>query len=116
MAKFAVGEIALHVGQCGIECLGWGAGERIRVIGVGPFKKGDEVDGLILSYDCEYVVEDEASARYWAEANEKHLRKLPPDDNQAATRDATEEPGLTRLKKLLEQDTVPQKRTRRERA
>lgn len=113
MARFAVGEIALHTGRCGIECLGWGAGERVRVIGVGPFKKGDEVDGLILSYDCDYVIEDEASALCWAEANEKHLRKLPPDDHAD---DSTEEPGLTRLKKLLEQDTVPHRQTKREKA
>lgn len=111
MAKFAVGEIALHTTT----------NTKVKIMAVGPWKYGEKCslvnvgDGIAKAISCNddyaaYFFEDDGLTWY---VDEKYLRKLPPDDHAD---DATEEPGLTRLKKLLEQDTVPHKQTKREKA
>ena len=87
MSKFAVGEIAIHKGS---DEGSWKAGELCVIEKVNEL----ETDGLI------YLIVD-MSGEYEAYADDSDLLKLPPDD---ATDRRTEDPGLTRLKRALEQD------------
>lgn len=102
MAKFAVGEVCVLVntrhpqfnGELGTvlalpqswywTCphIGWESGSPMVV---GP---------------NEYVVETQFGC---GRVTEDKMRKLPPDDHAD---DTSEDPGLTRLKKLLEQDAL----------
>lgn len=104
MAKFAVGEIALFVKPTSKR-----NGKRVEIIGVGPFKIGEPdpfIPGMFILFDHDYAVKVEGEEIIGGLAvQEKNLRKLPPDsDSQGRT--TSEDPGVTRLKKLLEQDAT----------
>ena len=102
MAKFAVGETALWIGPRSYGAENNAYEEPVKVIWVG-FKPEDTnwAEGYYDVYGSwpDYTIE-------WSNGNtgvcgEQHLRKLPPDSHADNT---TEDPGVTRIKKLLEQD------------
>lgn len=104
MARFAVGEIVKIV-----------KARYPENIGIIAKIEGVQEDGFLVEHWGEpcYFIDHPGRGWYSPESN---LRKLPPDDDQPANRDTTEDPGLTRLKKLLKQDTMPHKQTKREKA
>lgn len=113
MAKFAVGDL-VQVIACNIPQDRYLIGKQGVVTGLGQWAHGDTIrDGRCNSPDGGEILVQLYGHHCENVWHEHELRKLPPDDHAA---DTTEEPGLTRLKKLLEQDTVPHKQPKREKA
>jgi hypothetical protein len=101
MSKFTVGEICLHrgTGHLPLEEYGetpWAVGERCRILKL----HAPNPEGFL------YEIESLDEPGWFADADDSDLRKLPGDSNE------TEDPGVTRLKKLLKQDVVKQPKTK----
>lgn len=107
MAKFAVGDL-VEVISCDIPHEQFFVGMRGEVKAVGKWRRGERIrGGVALSYDGGEVVVQlvgHDSENLW---HEYELRELPPDSHAD---DTTEDPGVTRLKKLLKQDAVKVKK------
>lgn len=95
MAKFAVGDL-VEVISCDVPNEQHFVGMKGEVVALGKWKRGDIWNGYI----CRAETGGEIAVRLidgcFTGWHENELRKLPGDD--------AEDPGLTRLKKLLIQD------------
>ena len=77
--KFKAGEIAEYCGfkQKYSECNGM----QVEIFAVGPFKRGQRINGKRTEYPCDYLV-TEPDGLVWS-VNEKHLRKRRPPEQPA---------------------------------
>lgn len=108
MAKFAVGDLARYIGPAvfGLSPYHIGLVVTIEAIGAGnsPF--------LIAERVAEKFPGEQVYKVRWPDDGkagvipEKYLQPMPPDSHTDTT---TEDPGLTRLKKLLKQDAITPK-------
>lgn len=102
--KFSVGEIAEIVSPLEITNpkFPYRGGDRVTVTACGPGLPSLKADGTEGTRD--YYID---GGKGVAAIDEPDLRKLPPDSHAD---DSTEDPGVTLVKKLLEQDAVKVKR------